>query len=83
VRYVTSGLRPIAHDILAGKCRRFRLSALLCLSDSRVGHEGMIGVRKTVAGADIVPRKGRVVTKEPKLHGSASSEEWTGITLLD
>jgi hypothetical protein len=38
----------------------------------------MIGVRKTEAGADIVPRKGRVVTKEPKLV-----EEWTGISVVD
>jgi hypothetical protein len=50
----------------------------MCLSDSRVDHEGMIGVRKTEAGADVVPRKGRAVTKEPKLL-----EEWTGITVLD
>jgi len=65
--------------MLAGERRRFRFLAVMCLSDSRVDHEGMIGVRKTEAGADIVPRKeGRVVTKEPKLL-----EEWTGITVLD
>lgn len=78
VRYVTSGLRPIAHDILAGERMWFRFLAVMCLSDSRVDHEGMIGVRRTEAGADIVPRKGRVVTKEPKLLG-----EWTGISVLD
>ncbi len=38
-------------------------------------HEGMIGVRKTEAGCDIAPGKGRTVTKE---HDEF--EEWTGIS---
>jgi hypothetical protein len=76
MRYVTSGIHPIAHDILAGECRQARFPALLCLSDSWLGHEGMIGVRKTAAGADVVPQKGRVVTKE-----GVEFEEWTGITV--
>jgi len=45
-------------------------------------HEGMIGVRKTEAGADIAPRKGRTVTKENTKHGADFDEfeEWTGIS---
>jgi hypothetical protein len=39
----------------------------------------MIGVRKTAAGADVIPRKGSSVTKE---HG-VEFEEWTGITEAD
>lgn len=39
----------------------------------------MIGVRKAAAGADVVPQKGRMVTKE---HG-VEFEEWTGITVVD
>ena len=82
MRYITSGIRPIAHDILAGECGRFRFPPPLCLSDSRLDHEEMMGVRKTVAGADIVPRKGRGVTEEPQQHG-LEFEEWTGITEVE
>lgn len=78
-RYVTSGTHPIAHDMLAGECRQSQFPALLCLSDSCLDHEGMIGVRKTAAGTDVVPQKGRVVTKE---HG-VEFEEWTGISAVD
>jgi hypothetical protein len=39
----------------------------------------MIGVRKTAAGADVVPRKGSFVTKEVGVE----FEEWTGITAVD
>ncbi len=42
----------------------------------------MMGVRKTVAGADIVPRKGRGVTEERQQHG-LEFEEWTGITEVE
>ena len=79
MRYVTSGIHHIAHDILAGECRQSRFPALLYLSDTWLDHEGMIGVRRTAAGADVVPRKGRLVTKE---HG-VEFEEWTGITVVD
>ncbi|KAI0266534.1 DEAD-domain-containing protein [Gloeopeniophorella convolvens] len=63
-RYITSGSRPIAHDILAGK-----------------SHEGMIGVRKTEAGADIAShkeRKKKGKKKGPKAN-EAEAEEWSGI----
>jgi hypothetical protein len=39
----------------------------------------MIGVRRTEAGTDIAPRKGRTVKKENKKHGG-EFEEWTGIS---
>ncbi|KAI9463017.1 ATP-dependent RNA helicase [Russula earlei] len=58
-RYITSGSRPIAHDILTGE-----------------NHEGMIGVRKTDPGSDVVPRKGKTMTKGLQRH---EFEEWTGI----
>lgn len=79
MRYVTSGIHPIAHDILAGECRQSQFPTLLCLSDSWLDHEEMIGVRKTAAGADVVPRKGSFVTKEVGVE----FEEWTGITAVD
>ncbi|KAI0254642.1 P-loop containing nucleoside triphosphate hydrolase protein [Lactifluus subvellereus] len=59
IRYVTSGSRPIAHDILAGEY-----------------HEGMIGVRKTDACADLVLQKEKKV--EIGNH-SLELEEWSGI----
>jgi len=43
---------------------------------SQTDHEGMIGVRKAEAGADIAPGKGRTVTKE----NTKEFEEWTGIS---
>jgi hypothetical protein len=48
----------------------------LYLSDLQTDHEGMIGVRKAEAGADIAPGKGRTVTKE----NTKEFEEWTGIS---
>lgn len=73
-RYVTSGSNPIAHDMLAGECGWFYVPMTLCLSDSQTDHEGMIGVRKAEAGADIAPGK----TKENTKH-EYEFEEWTGI----
>ena len=71
MRYVTSGSNPIAHDMLAGECGWIDIPTTLYLSDSRTDNEGMIGVRKTEAGADIAaPRKTKENTKE----------EWTGIS---
>ena len=76
-RYVTSGSNPIAHNMLAGECGWIDVPTTLCLSDSLTDHEGMIGVRKTEAGADIAPWKERTVavTKE-----NEEFEEWTGIS---
>jgi ATP-dependent RNA helicase DDX24/MAK5 len=81
-RYVTSGSNPIAHDMLAGECEWIDVPTTLCLSDSQTDHEGIIGVRKTEAGADIAPGKGRTVTKENTKHGAQFEqfEEWTGIS---
>jgi ATP-dependent RNA helicase DDX24/MAK5 len=79
-RYVTSGSNPIAHNMLTGDCGWFDVPTTLCLSDSQTDHEGMIGVRKTEAGADIAPGKGRTVTKENTKHGGVEFEEWTGIS---
>ena len=73
-RYVTSGSNPIAHDMLAGECGWIDIPTTLYLSDSQTDHEGMIGVRKAEAGADIGTEKG---TKE-KL--GVEFEEWTGIS---
>lgn len=78
-RYVTSGSNPIAHDMLAGECGWIDVPTRLYLSDSQTDHEGMIGVRKTEAGADIAPGKGRTVTEENTKHG-VEFEEWTGIS---
>ena len=80
-RYVTSGSNPIAHDMLAGECEWIDIPTTLCLSDRETDHEGMIGVRKTEAGADIAPKKGRTVTEEHTKHGAEFDEfeEWTGI----
>jgi ATP-dependent RNA helicase DDX24/MAK5 len=78
-RYVTSGSNPIAHDMLAGECGWLDVLKTLYLSDSQTDHEGMIGVRKTEAGADIAPGKGRTVTKENTKYG-VEFEEWTGIS---
>jgi len=81
-RYVTSGSNPIAHDMLAGECGWIDFPTSLCLSDRQTDHEGMIGVRKTEAGADIAPKKGRTATKEDAKHGVEFDEfeEWTGIS---
>jgi ATP-dependent RNA helicase DDX24/MAK5 len=81
-RYVTSGSNPIAHDMLAGECGWINVPTTSYLSDSQTDHEGMIGVRKTEAGADIAPGKGRTVTKENTKHGVEFEEfeEWTGIS---
>jgi ATP-dependent RNA helicase DDX24/MAK5 len=78
-RYITSGSHPIAHDMLAGECRWFHIPTAPCLSDSQTDHEGMIGVRRTEAGTDIAPRKGRMMEKENKKH-VVEYEEWTGIS---
>jgi ATP-dependent RNA helicase DDX24/MAK5 len=78
-RYVTSGSNPIAYDMLAGECGWLDVPTILCLSDSQTDHEGMIGVRKTEAGADVAPGKGRTVTKENTKQG-VEYEEWTGIS---
>ena len=75
-RYVTSGSNPIAHDMLAGECGWLDVPTTLYLSNSQTDHEDMIGVRKTEAGADIVPGKGRTVTKE----NTKEFEEWTGFS---
>ena len=75
-RYITSGSNPIAHDMLAGECGWLDVPTTLFLSDSQTDHEGMIGVRKTEAGADITPGKGVTVTTK---HG-VEFEEWTGIS---
>ena len=76
-RYVTSGSRPIAHDMMAGECQSFHFHTLPCLSDTRTDHEGMIGVRKTDAFADFIPKKERKVEK--KGSNSLELEEWSGI----
>ena len=78
-RYVTSGNHPIAHDMLAGECRWFQIPTARCISDRQADREGMIGVRRTEAGNDIAPRKGRTVKKEKGKDGMAF-EEWTGIS---
>jgi ATP-dependent RNA helicase DDX24/MAK5 len=77
-RYVTSGSNPIAHDMLSGECKLggliFPRSCAFLMTET--DHEGMIGVRKTEAGHDIAPRKGRTVTKDY----DEEFEEWTGIS---
>jgi len=81
-RYVTSGSNPIAHGMLAGECRWLDVPTALYLSDSQTDHEGMIGVRKTEAGADLASGKGKAVkamTKENTTQG-VEFEEWTGIS---
>jgi len=41
----------------------------------------MIGVRKTDAGTDVVPRKGSTVTKRPhRQRHDIEFEEWAGIS---
>jgi hypothetical protein len=69
--------------MLAGECGWLDVPTTLYLSDSQTDHEGMIGVRKAEAGADIATGKGRTVTKEnTKKHGVEveAVEEWTGIS---
>lgn len=68
--------------MLAGECGWIDIPTTLCLSDSQTDHEGMIGVRKTEAGADIAAWKGKTRTKENTTHdvGVEFDEEWTGIT---
>ena len=78
-RYVTSGSNPIAHDMLAGECEWIDVPTTLFLSDSQTDHEGIIGVRKTEAGADIAPGKGRTVTIVNTKLGE-EFEEWTGFS---
>jgi ATP-dependent RNA helicase DDX24/MAK5 len=75
-RYVTSGSHPIAHGMLSGECRSFHLPTAPCLSDSQADHEGMIGVRRTEAGNDVAPRKGKKENKKDDIE----FEEWTGIS---
>lgn len=65
--------------MLSGECGWLDVPTTLYLSDSQTDHEGMIGVRKAEAGADIATRKGSTVTKgNTKKLGI--EEEWTGIT---
>jgi hypothetical protein len=59
--------------------KRFIFSCHCAFLTHNVDHEGMIGVRKADAGADVVPRKGKKVTKERGQCG-VEIEEWTGFS---
>lgn len=86
-RYITSGSRPIADDILAGngESRWFLLMTGKKRNGVHLGadlnpnfivHETMLGLTRTDAGSDLVSvrRKRRVDTKQEQ-----DVEEWVGI----
>jgi ATP-dependent RNA helicase DDX24/MAK5 len=74
-RYITSGSRPIADDIISGDGRSLglKLSSLFLLRC--VVHETMLGLKKSEAGDDLV-----AAAKQKPVHKIVHEEpeEWNG-----
>lgn len=82
-RYITSGSRPIADDIIAGKGESGWFFLIRCENGkggpnpNGIVHETMLGLTRTDAGSDIlaVRRRKRSVAKQEE----QDPEEWSGI----
>jgi ATP-dependent RNA helicase DDX24/MAK5 len=72
-KYITSGSRPIADNMLAGDCTSshpfFMKLALTRLTDNNT----ILGLEKTEAGSDLV------ATRQKHVKKSEEEEEWGGI----
>jgi ATP-dependent RNA helicase DDX24/MAK5 len=81
-RYITSGSKPIAHELLAGESGfqpTWRVSHLMYTFFFCTGHESMVGMKKTGAGTDLEPsKKKRVVKRQPS---EERYDEWSGFEM--
>jgi len=73
-RYITSGSRPIADDIISGEGKSSNMQVLFRISLGVV-HETMLGLKKSEAGDDLVAVAKR---KRVSKKGQEEPEEWHG-----
>ena len=90
-KYITSGARPIADDLLAGQCKCAIVFRHLCLSCLRINHccaidnETMLGLKKAEAGSEVAAVKQKKKAKVPKaaVKKEEMEEEWRGASTVE